>query len=143
MTKMVNNTPNRSAPTAHADSIAGLQRARERYARQAEALENQARAEEAKEAREMEAFIAREMVEAVDPERLRNELATCERMAANAEDTEAAGRWRGRAGRIERLMDEFRQEDARQRARNADFGFVRPIMSGPAGTSVLDTDPAA
>lgn len=132
--KTVQNRP----PTERADSIAALLREQDRYAERAASLAAEGRTSEAKEARETAEFIGKEIVESADPEALRSELATCERLAGEIEDPEAAGRWRHRARKVEDVIQRSEAEEARNRARNADFSFVRGVMGGHQGESVLD-----
>lgn len=134
----MNRTAQNRPPTDHADTITAMQRDQGRYARKARSLEAAGRTDEAREAREIADFIGREIVADADPAVLREELATCERRAVEVEDSEAAGRWRRRAGEIEDAVQQCEAAKARHRAKSADFSFVQPIMDGHEGESVLD-----
>ena len=73
-----------------------------------------------------------------DPAALRHELATCERRACKVEDAEAAGRWRRRARDIETVIKRCEAEGTKNRARDADWSWVKPIMPGCKDEGVID-----
>lgn len=134
VTKMPRNT----APTARADAMAELLGYLDEHTRKAKNLEARGRPGEAKEVREIVDFISREIAESADPASLWRELATCERRAGEVEDAEAARRWQRRAREIENVIQRCEAEGAKNRAKDADFSFVKDIMGGDEGDSVLD-----